>query len=154
VAVQVHLVGPVTELLSLLEFVDDALVTSRGDESWEPVRALPALAEPADDRRRAKVNIYKTLSEHHDSLSLRNSPSERTSPIGRVLFAPTSRVPLSPYQTDVQHDLARRKGAIYDRRGRCCDGRRRLIWINESDLIPLANAGKRTIVQVMMSAKL
>ena len=63
-AVQVHLVGPVTELLSLLEFVDDALVTSRGDESWEPVRALPALAEPADDRRRPKVNIYESLSEH------------------------------------------------------------------------------------------
>ena len=52
IAVKVHLISPITELLTLLEFVDDVRITGGGNESREPVevqirlRSQPFLMAP------------------------------------------------------------------------------------------------------------
>jgi hypothetical protein len=66
VTVQMDPVGPVADLLALLEFVNDVRITRGGDESREPVqsrynrvfdlaRGYPA--RPTDDRRCAEAAL-------------------------------------------------------------------------------------------------
>ena len=61
-----HLVGPVAELLPLLELAGDVRVAGGGDEGREPVKAgdQPVLdlarrdvARPADDHRRSEATL-------------------------------------------------------------------------------------------------
>src|SRR5260370_737627 len=67
VAVQMALVGAVTDVLTLLELVDDVGVAGSGQEGREPVQpgddavldlAGRHLARPADHRRRAEAAFH------------------------------------------------------------------------------------------------
>src|SRR5581483_1265244 len=72
VAVEMHLVGPVAELFTGLELVDDVRIAGRGNERWEPVEAgyqavldfaRRNLSGPAGDARRAEAAFeYRSLA--------------------------------------------------------------------------------------------
>src|SRR5262245_16259928 len=108
-----HLVGPVTELLTLLEFVCDVRIAGGCDKGWEPVeprynsifnfaRRYPA--GPADDHRNSETAFEcRALASGKRSLST-IGPSEVLGPV--VGREGKDRVALKTIVPNVLHDRA------------------------------------------------